>query len=253
MEGEFRVLLVVELSRILHRNDTLIVDCKRNTRFINRVSQRAEFYILGIRVTRDQRSNHSSFRQIFFWRKGRIVSDRSFIHVNHLDNTEEGITHISRIILILNVNRHIVNFLDLFVVKFRPIRHIDNNSPVASFILLHRGFEERISTRFICVLKGSFQALRMSNFKVFVSNQIAHDFITGQRIFFHRHRQDLRRVVTIRIVAIFDADFMAAFTHAYFALVALTYFDASIAFAFRNDIRRFRNVLNLEGNCCRIR
>ena len=83
--------------------------------------------------------------------------------------------------------------------------------------------------------------------KVFITNSIVHDFITRRRIFFHRHGQDIFRIT--RNITIFDTGFMASFTLANFALIALAIFDALIAFAFRNNMRRF--VIVRQGDCHR--
>ena len=131
-----------------------------------------------------------------------------------------------------------MNFIDFFVVKLRFVSYRDHNSPFTFGILFHCSNEEIFRTSVKCCIRNpGGQILGMTGAIVFITNQIAHDLETRCRIFVHRYGQDLSRIA--RIIAIFNAVFMATFTLANFALVTLTYFNALFTFAFRNNDRRF--------------
>ena len=139
-----------------------------------------------------------------------------------------------------------MSFIDFFVIQFRLINYRNDYSPITIDILLHFGREQLFRASVNCCIHNlSCQILGMTGAIVFIANQIAHDFETSRRIFIHGHGQDLSRIT--RFIAVVDASFMAAFTLADFALIALANFDALIAFAFRNNMWRFVNILELNS------
>ena len=240
---------VIHLGRVIH-NNPIGVHCKYEGFILtdNRIFQVTKFLdMLGIQFNNLQFTNDSTIRQVFIGFKLGIVGNRSFVHVHDLDDTEERIIHASRIIGISNVNRYIMSFLDLFVVKLLFVNYVNYNSPITLGVLFHFGTEKFFRTSVNCrIFNLGGQILCMTKAVIFVANQIAHDLVTRRRIFIHRHGQDLRR--TIGAIAIFNASFMAAFTHAYFALIILTDFNALITFAFRDNMRRFVNILKFNRN-----
>ena len=73
--------------------------------------------------------------------------------------------------------------------------------------------------------------------------------MTCLRIFFHSNSQSLCRVVTTGVIAVVSANFVfvTSFSHAHFALVSLTDFGAITTFAYGNNLRRFRYILQFNS------
>ena len=86
----------------------------------------------------------------------------------------------------------------------------------------------------------------MSNAKVLIANQIPHDLVILPRIFIHRNSQDIDRI--IRFVAVFNTFLVTAFVLAFNALVTLAYCGTLIAFAYRNNDRRFALIGQFNSN-----